>query len=316
MLRADKKVGLFYLRSVAALLESGGGSGTSVDLVGCHGQTVHHLAGGVGKRARDSVTLQIGSPDVLAQGLGAPVVSDFRSADIAAGGRGAPLTPIAHFHIFDVSRCRQLVVNIGGISNLTYLPGDGDLSRVCATDCGPGNMLTDQICSELLGRQYDKGGAFASKGSVNGDLLSVLRSLPFLRRKLPLSLGREQFGADVVDQIILKARDIRLDRSSVISTVTYFSAYCIHRAAQPYRNIDRVLICGGGAHNIFLRDSLRELFKGIEVDDSSAAGVDPDFVESVSFALLANLMVDGIPGNLPQVTGAVKPVVLGKLTVV
>lgn len=314
LLQADKRLGTFYLKSARAFLRSLGAKAASLDLVGCHGQTVYHSAGGSGQAAANNTTLQIGSPDIIAQGLGVPVVSDFRTADIAAGGRGAPLAPLAHFYLFNIRRTGQLVVNIGGISNMTYLPGTADVSEIVATDCGPGNMLVDQMCVRLFGKPYDRNGRIASKGSVSEKLYRFLKEMSFLRKRTPLALGREQFGDDVVDSIVRHADRVGVDRDSVISTVTHFTAYCIARAARRCRKIDRILLCGGGTHNMYLCDSLREMFPGIEMHDSSVAGIDPDFVESAAFALLANLTVDGKPGNLPQVTGAAKRVTLGKMT--
>jgi anhydro-N-acetylmuramic acid kinase len=314
LLRADKRLGRFYLKSARALLRSLGAKAASLDLVGSHGQTVCHSAEGSGQAAANNVTLQIGSPDIIAQGLGVPVVSDFRTADVAAGGRGAPLAPLAHFYLFNVRRTGQLVINIGGISNMTYLPGTADVSGIVATDCGPGNMLVDQLCLRLFGKPYDRDGRIASDGSVSEKLHRFLKQMGFLSRRTPLALGREQFGDDVVDSIIRHADRAGVDRNSVISTVTRFTAYCIARAARRCRKIDRVLLCGGGAHNIYLCHSLQEMFPGVKIHDSSVAGIDPDFVESVAFALLANLAVDGKPGNLPQVTGAAKRVTLGKMT--
>ena len=314
LLQADKRLGIFYLKSARAFLRSQDLRALSLDLVGCHGQTVYHCAGGSGQAAANNVTLQIGSPDMLAQGLGVPVVSDFRTADVAAGGRGAPLSPLAHFYLFNIRGTGQLVINIGGISNMTYLPGTADVSEIVATDCGPGNMLIDRLCLRLLGKPYDRNGRIASKGSVSEELYGFLRKMSFLRKRIPLALGREQFGDDVVDSIIRHADRAGVDNDSVISTVTRFTAYCIAKAARRCREIDRILLCGGGTHNMYLFDSLREMFPGAEMHDSSVAGIDPDFVESAAFALLANLAIDGKPGNLTQVTGAAKRVTLGKIT--
>ncbi len=312
---ADAALGMFYLSSAQHFLRSIG-SEMAVDLVGCHGQTIYHRSAVANRSPKRSRTLQIGSPDFLAQGLCAPVVSDFRSADVALGGRGAPLTPIAHHYIFSTRNSRRLVVNIGGISNATYLPGTGGLSDIVATDCGPGNMLIDQVCSRLFGRSYDRGGKLAAQGVVHKGLLRLLKGMSFLHRKLPLALGREQFGEPAANQIIDYSEREGIDRHSVLCTVTLFTAYCIARAARGLPRIDHLLICGGGAHNAFLTDLLLQSFPGIHLSTTAEHGVDPDFVESASFALLANLAIDRIPGNLPQVTGAAKPVILGRLTIV
>jgi len=310
LMQADRKLGEFYRDAAQGFIKSFGRSGMPVDLVGCHGQTVYHSGRGSGT----GTTLQIGFPDAIAHGLGIPVVSDFRSADIAVGGQGAPLTPIAHFYFFDRLRCRQLIVNIGGISNATYLPGTCSIDDIQATDCGPGNMLVDQLCVRLFGKAFDRNGKIARSGTVDRRLLRHLTNMSFLRRRLPTTLGREQFGKDVVELIISQAERLGIQKESVITTTSHFTVHCIAKVARKYGELDRVLICGGGSHNIFLRSQLAELLNGAEVKDTSVEEIDPDFVESVSFALLANLAIDGIPSNIPQVTGARKSVILGKIT--
>lgn len=312
LLKADRDIGAFYLKSAIAHLGRLKKKPDDIDLIGCHGQTVyHHSKGSRNKRA----TMQIGSPDILSQRLCVPVVSDFRTADIAAGGRGAPLTPITHYHLLNVPGTSQLIVNIGGISNATYLPGTRSLDDVMATDCGPGNMLIDQVCETLFQRKYDKDGKIASSGQVNDELLRLLTKMSFNRWKLPIALGREQFGDDVVRGILDKADDIGLDGKSIVATVSFFTAYCIARVARKFGLSERVVLCGGGSRNRFIRDSIGKLMPDAEITDSMIAQLDPDFVESISFALLANLTIDGHPGNLPQVTGADRSVILGKITV-
>ncbi|MBU1319575.1 MAG: anhydro-N-acetylmuramic acid kinase [candidate division Zixibacteria bacterium] len=310
LMQADRRLGEFYRDSAQDFTKSFGRRGVPVDLVGCHGQTVHHFGSG----PEIGTTLQIGFPDAIAHGLGIPVVSDFRSADMAAGGRGAPLTPIAHFYFFDRPRCRQMIVNIGGISNATYLPGNCNMDDIQATDCGPGNMLIDQLCERLFGKAFDRNGNIARSGTVDRRLLKHLTNMSFLRRRLPTALGREQFGKEVVESIVSQAERLGIQKESIITTTSHFTVYCIARVARKYGILDRVLICGGGSHNIFLRSQLTELLNGAEVEDTSVEEIDPDFVESVSFALLANLAIDGIPANVPQVTGARKSVILGKIT--
>ena len=316
LMSADMKLGQFYAKSARRFLESAEAGGIKPDLVGCHGQTVFHLAPAGKRTSWGGLSLQIGSPDAIAQELGVPVISDFRTADLAAGGRGAPLTPIAHQLFFGLRRTTQLVVNVGGISNVTFLGDAKDIGDVAGTDCGPGNMLIDGACRKLLGKPYDRGGSVALRGYVNDDLLDSLKAMPFLSRRIPFALGREQFGDDVLEKILSISSKLRLAPENVLATLTFFTAYCIRRVGSRLGNAGRVLICGGGAHNVFLRNALEDLFKGAEVVDTGTEGVDPDFVESISFALFANLVLDRKAANLPRVTGARRSVLLGKITLV
>ncbi len=312
LLELDHELGVFYSDAVGKLLDTDRARGLSVDLVGCHGQTVCHSE--VRRRRVRAMTLQIGSTEIISQRFGAPVVSDFRSADIAAGGRGAPLTPIAHHYLFRQSGQSRIVVNIGGISNLTYLPSSCSIDSVVSSDCGPGNMLLDEVCRRLFGRDYDRAGKLASKGEVDKRLLIYLKKMGFLRRKMPISLGREQFGSGVVDGILDFSGRLQIRAESVLATLSFFTAYCIARFGSRFTDVTKVLVCGGGCHNLFMMRRLADLFEGVDVTDTGVVDIDPDFVESISFALLANLTIDGVPGNLPNVTGAGRKVILGKIT--
>lgn len=313
LMKCSSDIGRFYADSAKKFAHEISRDVISISLIGCHGQTVLHRAPSA-RRSTSGVTLQIGSPDFLAQGLGVPVISDFRSADMAAGGRGAPLTPIAHFHLFNRIGVRQIIVNIGGISNATYLPGTESPSDIYATDCGPGNMLIDQACESLFGKRYDRNGLIASRGHTDKALLAMLRSLPFCRKRPPLALGREEFGSGAVSEILDFARRKHIDGESVLATLSFFTASCIERSMRSVAPADRVLVCGGGAWNLSLIRHLSDVFPTSGVSDTSREGIDPDFVESISFALLANLTVDRLPANLTQVTGAERRVVLGKIT--
>jgi len=314
MMLADKKLGEFYAKSSLRFLKTHGIDTDSVDLVGCHGQTVFHSAPRPGRKS--NVTLQIGMPDIMAQRIGCPVVSDFRTADVAADGMGAPLTPIAHYYLFRDKHKHRLIANIGGISNVTYLPASDTPDKIFATDCGPGNMLIDSVSKILFGIDYDRGGKIASSGNVNKDLERFLKHNQFLRRKPPISLGREQFGPGFIEDLLQYARKRRISDRDILCTVSRFTCLCIQRIVRRLETVDEVLICGGGAKNIFLMDTLRQMLPGVRVSTTNDSGVDPDFVESTAFALLANLAVDRISGNLTGVTGARWNVVLGKITLV
>ncbi len=314
LMLADKRLGDFYANSCVRFLRENGIKAENVDLAGCHGQTVFHNAPGPGKKS--NVTLQIGIPDVMAQRLGCPVVSDFRTADVAADGMGAPLAPIAHFHLFRSARNSRMIVNIGGISNITYLPAAGKRLDVFATDCGPGNILIDSLARMLFDKGYDTGGKIASTGEPVSELETYLKRSSFLRRKPPFSLGREQFGSEYVKDVLTYARRHKISDRDVICTVSRFTCWCIKRMGVRFDEIDEVLVCGGGARNIFLMNTLRAMMPDSTVATTNELGVDPDFVESTVFALLANLTIDRIPGNLTRVTGARSNVVLGKITLV
>ena len=310
----DKQLGEFYAESVFRFLKRNGVSKRDIDLIGCHGQTIFHSAATPGKKS--NVTLQIGMPDIMAQRFECTVVSDFRTADIAADGMGAPLTPIVHHYLFRDSRKNRMIVNIGGISNATYLPAAGTTEDILATDCGPGNMLIDSITGQLFGLSCDKGGEIAASGIPNVDLDRYLKRSPFVRRKLPISLGREQFGHLFVGDLLRFARERKVSNNDTLNTVSRFTCWCIARVARRFGAVDEVLVCGGGARNIFLMDTLRQIIPEVRISTTDDLGVDPDFVESIAFALLANLAVDGIPGSLIGVTGARRNVILGKITLV
>ncbi len=316
LLELDSELGVFYSNAVRKLLDTDRARGIPVDLVGCHGQTIYHSEIRKRRSGIRALTLQIGSAEVLSQRLDLPVVSDFRSADIAAGGRGAPLTPITHHYLFNQPGEARVIVNIGGISNLTYLPASCNIDEIVSTDCGPGNMLLDEACRQLFGGEFDRSGRLASEGKVDRGLLDYLKEMEFLRKRMPMSLGREQFGSDVVDGVFRFSNRHRIDAESVLATLSWFTAYCITRVAMKFTDITQALVCGGGCHNLSIMDMLAELFEGVAVADTNVAGIDPDFVESISFALLANLALDHITANLPNVTGANRKVILGKITLI
>ena len=271
-------------------------------------------------------TLQIGEPSVIAERTGVTTVADFRTMDIAAGGIGAPLTPFAHYILFKRKDKGIAVNNIGGISNVTFIPPDGDINNVIAFDTGPGNMLIDSIVHIITkGRMgYDKGGRLASRGRICEKLLDELMEHPFIKKKPPKSTGREEFGYGEALKIYQSAKKYRLSDEDIIATVTKFTARTI---AENYRrfilsrnNISEIILCGGGARNPILVDMiakelvpLKKGIKPIKVLTSDKYGFPPEAIESIAFALLGYAALKGIPANLPQVTGARKRVVLGKI---
>jgi anhydro-N-acetylmuramic acid kinase len=282
----------------------------AVDLIGSHGQTaVHHprSAGALG------ATLQIGEPAVIAERIGRPVVSDFRVRDVAAGGEGAPLVPLVDHLLFRAAGKKRALQNIGGIANVTLVRTR--LEELIAFDNGPGNMAMDAVAraASAGAESFDAGGARAARGRIDHGLLDELNRHPYLNQRPPKSTGRELFGKDFVYPLLSRFEG-RLD--DLLATLTRFSAEAIARS---YRELcpalpDEVYVSGGGALNATLMRHLGELLAPIPVATTDALGVDPKAKEAVAFAVLANETLFGRPGNVPSVTGARGPRVLGKIS--
>lgn len=290
----------------------------SIDLIGSHGQTVHHLpnAGPLfGVRSRG--TLQIGDPSYIAQRTGIVTVGDFRTADMAVGGQGAPLVPYLDALLFHSPSRSRLLLNLGGIANFTVLPAGRSLRHVHAFDTGPANMVIDALAERLLDVRFDRDGKTARRGHVLPHLLTWMMSHRYLSQKPPKSTGREMFGAMFVDELLRRGR--RASTEDLMATATEFTARSIagqyRRFIRPSVRCDEVLVSGGGAHNRFLMERIRELFAPIPVRSTVAAGFSVDAKEAILFALLARAAVLGQPANLPSVTGAARPVILGKICV-
>ncbi len=306
----DVLLGEAFADAARAVAAAAGLTLTDVHLIGSHGQTaVHHprSAGQLG------ATMQIGEAAVIAERTGLPVISDFRVRDVAAGGEGAPLVPLVDYLLCRKAGTRRALQNIGGIANVT-LVGD-TLDSVVAFDNGPGNMALDAVAraaSDGL-EPFDRDGARAARGRVDGTLLAELHGHPYLARPLPKSTGRELFGKDFAYPLLGRYEN-RLD--DLLATLTRFTAEAIARS---YRELlpalpDEVYVSGGGALNATLMEHLARLLAPIPVLTSSALGIDPKTKEAIAFAVLANETLFGHPGNVPAATGAVGPRVLGKMT--
>ncbi len=291
---------------------------SKVDLIGSHGQTVHHLPvpKREGSRAIRS-TLQIGEPSIIAERTGVTTVADFRPRDMAAGGEGAPLTPYLHHHLLSDPKRSRAVVNIGGISNVTYLKAGAPIEKTIAFDMGPGNMLIDGLVRTLTGKEFDEGGKMARRGKVDAPLLSNLMRHPFIRRKPPKSTGREIFGATAVASVLQSTRMRRLPPEDLIATATDFTASAISENIRRFilkrGGLHEVIVGGGGVRNPVLMERLAELLAPIPVQPFEALGHESRAIEAMTFALLAYQTFRGRPTNIPFVTGARRPVVLGKI---
>jgi anhydro-N-acetylmuramic acid kinase len=289
---------------------------SSIDLIGSHGQTVHHLP--VARRAFGKLihsSLQIGDPSTIAQLTGIVTVGDFRTADMAAGGQGAPLVPYFDYLMFRSKKRNRLLLNIGGIANVTALPRNCSIRDVMAFDTGPGNMIVDALMSQWYGKKFDTSGRTALRGELLPGLLLSLVSHPYFRRKPPKSTGRELFGALFLPQLERLLR--RTKREDILATVTELTPFAVFDQYNRYiasrMKADEVLVSGGGAHNRAMMEALCDYFQPAPVRSVESAGFSADAKEAVCFAVLANETISEHPANIPQVTGAIRPVILGKI---
>jgi len=300
------------------------------ELVAMHGQTIYHQAEAtkyLGHPVR--CTWQIGEASVVAERLGLTVVSDFRPADMAAGGQGAPLVPMLDYCMFRHATKSRLLLNLGGIANVTALPAGGGVEDVLAFDTGPANMVVDACMQKLYGKRMDVGGGHAAKGRVIQQVMQELMTAKYFSAPPPKSCGREEFGAEFVARFIALCEKAGAKKHDVIATATAFTAetvidayrrFCWPHLGQksPLAKATELIVAGGGAKNATLMRMLTDGFGqfGIRVLTTETAGLAIDAKEAAAFALLGWLTWHGLPGNVPSATGAVRPVVLGRVTLV
>ena len=293
---------------------------SDIDIIGSHGQTIYHISS-LKEKADNEVrsTLQIAEPSLIAQETGVTTVADFRTRDIAAGGEGAPLVPYADFILFGRDGIGRAIQNIGGISNVTFLPADCGIIDIIAFDNGPGNMIIDRFAEIITDGKlkYDKDGELASKGKLNQGLFERLCSHPYLSIPPPKSTGREDFGLQFSDDLYEELRRDNVDVLDAITTVTAFTAKSIsdsyRKYIQPSYRISEVVMSGGGVHNPVLVQFLKDYLKDIKLRKVDEFGIPSDAKEALAFAILANETICGNPGNVPSATGARERVILGKI---
>jgi anhydro-N-acetylmuramic acid kinase len=300
----DQAVARSFAQAARAVLKKKNIPVRRIKAIGSHGQTVFHAATGP---VRSSV--QLGDPNLIAALADIATVADFRRADMAAGGQGAPLVPAFHHALFAAKHEARAVVNIGGIANITILPNDL-LARVSGFDTGPGNALMDEWVQHHHRREHDDGGRWAATGRLDKKLLSALLNDRYFRQKPPKSSGRGYFNLDWA-----RRRHPALNRmnpAAVQNTFTELTALTIADAIRRHApRTRRVLVCGGGVHNGFLMRRLSAQLAPRQVEITNAYGLDAQWVEAAAFAWLAMRTVNGLPGNVPAVTGARAPVILG-----
>lgn len=289
-------------------------------LIGCHGQTLYHQgepADFLGRKL--AVTWQTGEGSIIAARTGVPVVSDFRPADMAAGGKGAPLVPFLDYLVYRDRRVGRIVQNIGGIANLTAIPAGASPDQIVAFDTGPGNMVIDAVTDRLFGRSYDRDGRIAASGSVLDHVLKETLRIPFFGRKPPKTAGREEFGREFAQDFIRHCG--RADKRAVVATATTLTARSIAQAIQHFvikknKRYRDFIVSGGGTQNptlmAMLANELQPL--GLQLRTSDEFGIPSEAKEAVAFALLAYQTWNHRPSNIPTATGAKRRAVLGKVS--
>lgn len=298
----DVRIGHAFAAAAASAIRDAGLAPHDVVAIGSHGQTLRHRPHGDAP-----FTLQLGDAHVIAERCGVPVVADFRRRDVAAGGHGAPLVPAFHAAVLHASGEDRAVLNLGGIANLTLLPARGD---VRGFDTGPANGLMDAWCLRHTGHAYDTGGALARQGRVDPALLARLLAEPWFAALPPKSTGRDHFHLDWVEAA-LAGDESPANVQATLLALTARTVTDALQATQPATS--RVIVCGGGVHNPLLMAALADAMPAATIESSAVHGLDPDAVEAMAFAWLAREHLAGRPGNLPAVTGAAGPRVLGAL---
>jgi anhydro-N-acetylmuramic acid kinase len=289
-----------YATAVQQLLDTSRFTAQDIEAIGCHGQTIRHCP-------EHGYTLQIGNAALLAELTNITVINDFRSRDIAAGGQGAPLVPAFHDRVLRHPTTHRVIVNIGGISNLTNLAPD---TATSGFDCGPGNLLMDAWCVQHLAQPYDKNGGWAATGKVIPELLQNMLAEPFFALPPPKSSGRDFFNQAWLSRK-LKGGESPAD---VQATLLELTCATIAQAVQNYcAGAKEIYLCGGGARNQTLLNRLVTLLPGSNIQSTCALGVDSDFMEAIAFAWLTQQTLAGQPANLPLVTGAKHPCILGAI---
>ena len=324
--RLNWRLGLAYAEAVQAAMRE---TKIKPALIGCHGQTVYHQGAAAPYAGRRfACTWQLGEPALIAAATGIPVVSNFRPADMAAGGQGAPLVPLFDYVYFADPKRARVLQNIGGIANLTAIPAGAPIERVIAFDTGPGNMVIDVLMQKLFGKPYDRNGRTAARGTVLAPVLHAVLREKFFRQPPPRSAGREQFGAAYAAKFLAACRRHSHKPEDAVATATELTIESIldavRRWVRPFAKtrsqsspID-FIASGGGTRNALLCSALRDGLAplGCTFTTADAMGLPSAAKEAAAFALLAYETWNHRPGNVPSATGAARPALLGQITYV
>jgi len=313
-------LGHLYSRLVLDYLNETKTTSAEIDFIGSHGQTVCHLPKKITEHEIIyGSTLQIGDPSVIANQTGIITVGDFRVADVALGGEGAPLVPIFDYLLFHNPKNNRLLLNIGGIANFTFLPSTCKFSKILAFDTGPGNVLIDSVAQHFFRVPFDRDGLIARKGIVQSGFLEYLLKDEYFSRKPPKSTGREKFAGAFLQRVLDYSQKKKINPEDILSTITDLTAKTIFEAAEKFLptniKLDELIVSGGGTNNYFLLDRLRYYFSKTKILISDDLGLPSDAKEATCFAILAYQTLLNKPTNLPSVTGASHQTLLGKICI-
>lgn len=295
--QADHELGLLFAKAVHNALNKASLKPSDIKAIGSHGQTVRHVP-----NTEFPFTLQIADPNIIAEITGITTVADFRRRDMAAGGQGAPLVPGFHNVFFRKAGQNRIVLNIGGIANVTVL----NQKPIIGFDTGPGNTLLDAWCFKHLNQNYDHDGAWAASAKVLPKLLEKLLADPYFKKPSPKSTGREYFNLAWLAKFLNDEKP-----EDVQATLLALTVQSIANEAKKYPDCQELIVCGGGAHNTYLMQELKKACSNIQVISSEDLGINPSWVEAIAFAWLAKQSLEKKPGNITSVTGAKREVILG-----
>lgn len=300
----DIQLGKIFSEAVNKLITKAKVKKENIIAIGSHGQTIRHLP-----TAKNPSTLQICDPNIIVERTGITTVADFRRRDMAAGGQGAPLVPAFHQQIFRHATKNRVILNLGGIANITILPADSN-KPVTGFDTGPANTLINHWIQQQQNKAYDDKGDWGASGEVNHDLLTTLLEDDFFKLTPPKSTGTEYFNSDWLDKKL--SNFTHLDAQDIQASLTALTAKSIADAVTLHAsNTEEVIICGGGVHNAYLCQLLKDYLPNITFNSSEKYGLNPDYIEAAAFAWLAKRTMEHKTGNLPDVTGAKCKVILG-----
>lgn len=310
--RLDITYGRYLGKSARKFIDE---AGLKIDAIASHGQTIGHYPSdektlGIKTKA----TVQIGDGNAIACSSGLPTISDFRQADIAFGGEGAPLTPFVNHILFGHSRRSRIIVNIGGIANFSYHPPGKNINHIIGGDCGPGNVLSDMACKLMFNKPYDKHGEIASSGKIIKEIVSAIINA---NKRKSVSTGREQFDHRLLARLVHISRRVKADKESIVTSICEGTAQLIFKAIKKYldeKKCDGVYLCGGGRNNVYLVERIIDYCSPIPVWPIEKLGYDGDLLEAVSFAVLGGCYFGSIASTLPNVTGAESGGIAGKLS--
>jgi anhydro-N-acetylmuramic acid kinase len=318
--RLHWRLGLAYAEAVTATVER---HRVKLDLIGCHGQTLYHQPHKTPYVGRSfACTWQAGEAAAIAASTGVPVISNFRPADMLAGGQGAPLVPLLDYVLFADAKRGRVLQNIGGIANLTAIPEGASANSVIAFDTGPGNMVIDALAQQLFGKPYDRNGAIAARGKVLHPVITQMMRAGYFRLKPPRTAGREQFGREYAAKFLAAYKRYSRKPEDALTTATALTAESIARGYEQFvlpimkdQPVDYI-VSGGGARNGTLMAMLNQRLEpiGCSLAASESFGLPAEAKEAAAFALLAWQTWHHLPGNLPAATGAARPAILGQVT--